>query len=612
MLWLALVTSEFFAGTAVCYHILRNKVDLPVILGLAFPIGMALSSLVFFVASAFFSFSAFHLLLHTCAISITSLVSLQKIRMDSLKNLTTLGFALIAIAASLFLTPKMYPSDVSVHRAFQSDVAEEIALTNSFRRGANGGFVNMFKIRHPSCYKCVARSRWLTAVNSAMLMTGGAGLRMALLVPSLLMTASFLFLLQKLASHFVSSPFSCLFLFLFCGGLGFFTFFENGVRTNPDLDFVFNLGRSQTEWSHPLLHYIFAFRPSQLSLCLVIGTMIVLVNGVGKRELAFVGLTLGILPAVQHQVFLGQFVFVSVYFTLRIASKKRKLREMTLRVATFAVFFAIPGCFTLVHYWPRATNAKLVTRAAFWNSLSHSGVFFPMLTLWWRALGPFVVIVMFVSWFVLDKELRMLFIPACVIFVIGNVFQFQGYNRCQIILFYPFWMVPAVIVFVATFEKLAKKVRSEQLKGVVTGLGIVIFVLSTASGCLGYWRLRGRSVVVFDSDMERAAQWITANTPRKAVFISAISDFDTVAQLAGRVSYFQNARYAWLYGFVFPVDRNKEIEELLRHSDSDLLPKVKYVVNKEEEAQSHQLVTWGRGNWSKVFTCQTIVIFERN
>ena len=612
MFWVALVAGEILAGAAACYHVLRNRVDPAVVFGLAFPVGMGLSSLLFFVISAFIGFNWLHVVLHSCGLIGVSVVSLRKMRLDGLKNRADVAFAVISVVVALGIVPSMYPSDVDVHASFRLDIAEEIALINSFRWGANGGFVNLFKIRHPACYKCVARSRWMTAVNSAMMMVGGAGLRVAMMVPSLLLVVSMCFLLQKLAAKFVKMSAVCLLLFLFCGGLGFFEFFEDGVRMKRDLDFVFDLGTRHTEWSHPLFHYMFPYRPSQLALCLVIGMMIVVSGGLGKREFAFVGMVLGLLPAVQHQVFIGAVIYVSLYVGFVLLMKQVKWREMASEFITFAVFFSIPGFFTLVHYLPRATNASLVTKNTFWEPLTKRGAFFAPLAVWWQALGPFVVVVLVVSWFVIQRDLVMLFAPACVVFVIGNLYQFQEYNRHSIILFYPLWMTPAVIVFVATFEQLVAMIRSEQGKGVITGMGIVLVVCSTASGMLGFVRLRKRHSKAITSDMETAAAWIAGNTPRKAVFISSAADYDIVVQLAGKVSYLHHPWFATRYGFQFGgVDRNKEIESFINESDSNILPKVKYVVNTAGQSPERHLVHWGRGNWSKVYASPTVTIFQR-
>jgi hypothetical protein len=43
--------------------------------------------------------------------------------------------------------------------SFSGDIHEEFALVNSLFRGANSGIVNIFKIRHTECYRCIVRTR---------------------------------------------------------------------------------------------------------------------------------------------------------------------------------------------------------------------------------------------------------------------------------------------------------------------------------------------------------------------------------------------------------------------------------------------------------------------
>jgi hypothetical protein len=111
--------------------------------------------------------------------------------------------------------------------------------------------------------------------------------------------------------------------------------------------------------------------------------------------------------------------------------------------------------------------------------------------------------------------------------------------------------------------------------------------------------------------MEKLANWIAANTPRKAVFISSSETFDPIVALAGKQSFYQNARSAWEYGYNLD-DREAQIHNLLENGDSrDILPKVTHVLNWEEHSVKRHLIRWGNGNWTKIYNLDGFVLFQR-
>lgn len=589
-------------------------------IALAIPIGFGLSSLLFFGCAFLLGFSSIHLISHTVGLCVISYILLMRrhLKKQKLKykpDRSTIIFIVISLLVSYFATRKMYiPAPYSLNTSFVGDIPEEIALINSFYHGVNSGFVNIFKIRHPTCYKCTARSKWITAFHSAMIRLGKSSLRIALTFPSYCMIYSICFLIMKLAQQYMKGyflPIVVLLVFLNAGSFGFVSLFDTKHKQNKDLDFVFNWGSLQTQWSHPLLQYIYAHRPSQLSICLCLSVFLLLATGASsKREMAYLGIVVGLLPGVQHQVWWCTLIYLICYTILTqfiYKSKDKKPAYITFLVIYFAV-----AAIQLLQYLPRSNRAPLIEKEKFSNSVMHKGIYFPDISLWIQALGFFPIFTLILCWFVIDKKLRTIYIPSCIIFLIGNYYRFQGYDRHNIFLFYPLWMTIASIVFVNTLYKFSKLPKGEEAQGVVIGFSIILVFCQVASSLLGFYRLSSRHVLIWNEGMEAAAEWIANNTPKKAVFISTDRDFDIVVNLAGKVSYFQSERNAWLYGFLHH-GQTREITDLLKESDSTTIaPKIKYVVNHKGICTERHLVNWGRGEWSKVFENSEIIIYQRH
>lgn len=642
MIWLVSLISQLLFGFELSFFAFSSKFEFFTIFCIGIPIGFSISALAFYLISFFFRFNSLCLLIHTgvlCFIGYTFEFfrwrKKQKL-FPKIPEKSNIFYFVLSIVLALIIVPPMYlpksndPKDsyVYAHQSFTGDIIEEISLMNSFYHGCNSGFMNLFKIRHPVCYKCHARSKWLTALHSAMLLVGYSSYRQALVAPSIFMFQSICYLMLHLSSFYLRKNIflsvSSLFLFLFLGGLGFTYWLKSSSRRNPEVDFVFQLGSKQTEWSHPLFHYIFALRPSQLSLSLILSMLVILteINPLGPFEMAALGIIIGVLPAIQHQVFICSVIFLAVHWviTLPFLQSKRQIRQTRQNLGayilkyygTFLISFGIFSFFPLIHYLPRANRYGMVFRDDFWDGLTQEGKFFAPFQVWFDALGFFPLITLFLCWFVIynNKKILHIYIPSLFIFILANYYRFQPYIRQNIIVFYPFWAISSCIVFMYTVSKLSKMPKSEEVQGVLIGLFGFLYLCCIWSAALGYYRLRNRKTQAWDDEMMKVANWISQNTPTKAAFISSLTDFDIVAVLAGKVSCIHNPKVAWIDGFQ-PVQKEEDISLILEGSTSPkLLPKVKYVLSYKNERRRHfeQSKT---GNWTKIYSTDNYILYQR-
>jgi hypothetical protein len=450
-------------------------------------------------------------------------------------------------------------------------------------------------------------------MHSAMMLIGYSGDRMAYVAPSIVMFAAFCFMLMRFSKLYFDNlilAVATVLLVLLAGGLGFFEWFDQPAGTR-DFDYVFNTGSHTTEWSHPLFHYVFGHRESQMSLCVAVAILYLLAETPGRRELACAGVLAGILPACQHQAFVSFALWMVVYIAIDFLTDKKQIADKLKEFMGFGLFFVIVGFFPLIHYTPRANRAPMLRKDYFWQGLVGQGSYFPKLRLWWDALGVFGVVVLLLCWLGFDKRLIKLYVPGMAVFLLANFYRMQGYSRLNVIAFYPWWMLVASIVFLSFFGTMANRCQTDQPKGVIIGLGVVAFALSICSGTLGYINLRNKQAQVFSPEFESAGKWIAENTPRKAVFITTDAEYDTVIQSAGRVSYWHSQRSGWMYGFDV-ANKNGDIVALVsRTEDPGILPKVGWVLNQGGRSPDRVLENWALANWSRVYNSGNFTVYRR-
>jgi hypothetical protein len=407
-----------------------------------------------------------------------------------------------------------------------------------------------------------------------MLRIGFASLRICFTAPSFLLFFSLCFSFCHFAKLFLSGIFltvASLFAFLFAGGFGFVRWFWRQPRLNPFLDFVRDLGGTQTEWYHPILHYMFAHRVSLMSLAVMSAVLDLLSAPVKPhrvKTLNFViGGLLGLLLSAQHQAFLGGLVLVVV---------NRCLNYETLgprEVAAFGLPFFATVALQAVHFLPGKTHMPLWKAANVWDDLPGRGIFFAPLYFWASALGVFAAVSLVGVWFFPDRRLLRVYVPAVAVFAIGNTAEMQG---MPLFLLYPGWMIVAAVVFIATLVRFTQVPQTEQGKGAATAWATVAFACAVASAMIGFARLRGQTRELWHYDFERIGNWIAGNVPIKAVFIGVDREFNPVSTIAGRRAV-ALSEMVLSGASLRPVpDEKKAALGLLADPDPAVLPKVRY------------------------------------
>ncbi|EAY11376.1 hypothetical protein TVAG_379580 [Trichomonas vaginalis G3] len=486
----------------------------------------------------------------------------------------------------LLLLKDMYFSQKNLLQQNVADYfTEEYMLIKSFTIGINSGFTNIFKIHHPICYKCVCRSRWITALHTAMMVKSFASERVAILIPSYLYIFSICLIHMQLSNTFLKNSFLSVLstiVFLFAGGLEFFGLLIHDYP--PETDFVHHRRNYETEWLHPILEYLVPYRPSQLATGLFL-TLISILTQVGnkphrKRDLILCGIVSGLILPAQYQVFAASVLFTTIYlFYLPISKddndgKKNNIFDIVFYFVPLGIISIIP----LLQFFPRSSNFRLLSQDKVSTPLIKRGIFFSPFVYWIENLGVFAVITLTLGLFVIGKKLQQLYYPSLVVFFLLNFFKLQPVARQNIFVFIPCWLSIASIVFMSTLSWISQKPKSEESKGIALAWCTFFFVAAIMSSLIGLQMCRNN---VFEISLEErdAADWITQHTSTKDVFISDIQKpYTPVPYLSGRRIF--ASRVDILEQFDKTVDwKNVEFSKLLSNlSDKSIAKKVKYAL----------------------------------
>ena len=619
MIWFFCLGSQIIFGIEAVKLILGAKIDFYTLISIGIVFGIGFSSFSFFLCSAFLGFNKFHILIHIALLSVFSYTLIttelikKKFKITKPKS-NQIIFLLVSLFFSLLFAPHIYnPSERAFHTAFKSDISDEITLMNSFYQGANSGIVNIFKIRHPYCYKCVARTNWLTALHSAMMKVCGLSTNKALSYPSFLFIFAFSYIIQQLTYEIVrNTMFSVLSIYLvyFLGGPGFIHYADKDIRQYGPLDFVFSWGSITTQWSHPIYHYMFAFRPSQYALCLAASIIYIMRLSIKRGEMFLVGCFLGLLLPTQFPAFIAGCLYCFSYFALNSTLNNKTEKNLLIPMIAFAISFGCIIAIPLFHFIPRESNDYLIRNAQFFDDEINAGASFPFLKTWFKCIGISLIIAP-IGFFIMKKENRNMLISSLIVFIIGNYVSFSHYNRMNIHYFYPFLIPNMCISMVFVFNYFYKKVKEEETQGIILGLSFVFSILMSISALYGFIKLYKNTDAYWSKEDEEVAEWIANNTPKKAVFIAAFNEMSVVSLLAGKVLYYHMPRLVWLNNFQLG-NKQQEMEALLNNpASNDLIPKVEYCVHSEKN-NDHFIIPEGAGKWSIVYHNNSYVIYKRN
>jgi hypothetical protein len=607
-LWIATLFSQVLAGLQLSLYFLDTNMSLLFVAALGAPAGIGLSTLIFHFCSSVLGQNVVHLSVHTVCLLVFGLWMFRKNfrsarhRLKTIPRVHVISAAVFTVACFYFPYKIYFAYPRALAMSIESQLTEELSLQASFFLGVNSGFVNPLCIHHPSFVGHCAVSRWLMAFHTAMLRTGFASLRWALVVPSFILadafcvSAFFLALEFRLPDYLAgAAPFVCLLV----SGHGYLRFLDNRKRLARANDYVSQFGPGKVTRFHPVLHLLFSFRGSLLALPLVTAIIFVLYwsvksrHGSNKSMLSFMGFLAGvILPPAQHQAFVGLVVFFVVFLCIQWMS-----RGLTRELRGFALALIVG---TVIHI-PRFIDRAFFRTLVDLRSIDDGGVFLT----WWHNCGLMVFVLFVLSWFKMNADEYNLWIPWWITFALFNVLKLQADIAYNIFLFFIVCYPLGTICFLATLYRFILAPAELEAKGVAAGVSSIVVVSCTLSGAMGIWRQIGNCRPAWGVSEEQVVNWILKKTSTDAVFMAPLAPFNPFAVLTGRTMFMEHPEVMAHVGFDHTA-REHEWSKFLQTNQSETISKtVNYIVKTPETPGID------KGRWKEVFSNRDFSIYQK-
>jgi hypothetical protein len=307
----------------------------------------------------------------------------------------------------------------------------------------------------------------------------------------------------------------------------------------------------------------------------------------------------GVLPAIQHQAFFAMLVFTFFHCSFQ-CTRQHFLHVFLNLIGAAAVSFAALN----LYRYSDGNFLNTFSISPVWEWELQSGCLFPMLRYFWSIGGVFPFICLVAPWFYLGIIERQFFFAFVFTVIVLSYWRLQIRPEDNIFAFYSLLYTLGSVMFILVTYRAFKAQRSDDRKGLMIGVMIVMIVSMSVSVIAGMRSLLHWTECWNLSD-EEVAIWIRENTPIDAVFFYDPIPLHFIAVLTGRQNFCGNSAVLESEGF----QGNKCIEEIKSWGLS-LNPSVQYVVSKDDE-QDPLFVLNKSKTWRIIYHKKGRIIFER-
>ncbi len=397
---------------------------------------------------------------------------------------------------------------------------------------------------------------FLVNAASASLRFFGLGLRMAVIIPSLVMLFCVFFgfwlLGDKIIGGRVSPNVTAWLLFACNGGFGFFYFFEKysfseiftGYYTTPT-----NLIDENMRWVNVICDMLIPQRTTMAGWCVVLACIYLLLTALektvsgegGRREFLVLSVVAGGLLMVHTHSFLALGILSAAWFfgalpkTLREGTA-RKLVENYVIYGVICIGLAAPQFFRFT--MDSVSGGNLLQDNLGWVAGEENWLWFYV-----KNIGV-VFVAMIPMMFILRGEKARIFWGAMAIFALANLTAFQPNLYDNNKLLYIWYMLTDILVCDWIWGGLDKiplrPVRRAAVSALVF-LGIFSGVLSMMREAIGEYQLLSREQVA-------AAEFIVENTQPDSLILTSTDHTNPVSILAGRNIPCGSSLYLFFHG----------------------------------------------------------------
>ncbi len=400
---------------------------------------------------------------------------------------------------------------------------------------------------------------FLVNAASASLRFFGLSLRMAIIVPSVVMLFCVFWgvwlLAEKLTGKLAPTLMSWL-LFFGNGGFGFVYFFGKyrfsdiftGFYTTPT-----NLVAEDIRWVNVICDMLIPQRTTMAGWCVVIPAVFLLItaiektleNGSGRREVLVLAVLAGALPMVHTHSFLALGILSAAWFFCALPQARRKGRVREL-VWNYVFYGAVCLVLAAPQFFKWTMGSVRTGNLLQWNLGWVAGANGALKN--WLLFFIMNVGIVFLGWipalFGLRGEKRGLLLGAMAIFALSNLMAFQPnlYDNNKLLYI---WFLVTDILVCDFFWSIAETAPSRLLRA---ALAAVIVFYGTFSGGLSLLREAVSGYRLLSAEQVAAAEFVIDETAPDSVFLTSTAHTNPVSVLTGRNIVCGSSLYLYFHG----------------------------------------------------------------
>lgn len=593
-----LVLTDSIFGSCVLFHILnryQKYIDYRTIIAIGSPLGILVSSWVFFILEIFFPLTCIHGLIHILfsLLMAVFLLSLNRKKIKLRVIYDVFYFMVGAIFPSVYVSFLIYYglfyNDNDSKGAVYGDMPFHLNIISSFVHGCNSKRKYLFDMLSPYFSGTILAYPFIPDYYSAVIIKCfDTTFHTSLILPSFVMCFSLFTMLYSLTYVFAKSDFPCVlspFFFVFGGGTGFIHVFQK-IESLFYVDFCHNLPNKRNgTWMQPIIHVVLPQRSSLFSLPIVWGVIFMFIisedfsTRFSPRYYVAIGLLISVLPQVQGHALIALFQWCFAHCLINIPVKIHE--KMVYYVVNHSIIIAVVcvfGLFQLKPYMGRAKSDNFFTFSKIWSSERVYNSFFKF---WWNGLGIFIVIALLHGVILLNFRQFKLYIPSLFVFILANFILYQPWNHDNNKVVNASFL-PLAIPVVANFFSIMFKNYNKKILIII----VPLFIFSILSGFLAnHMAITQTYPIFYHTGLREVADFVIKNTDIRDVWLTDNDHSNPITCFAGRQILIGYDGWMASHNIIDATRYNAKREALLNPDSVPTLDKynVKYICQRKEK-----------------------------
>ena len=544
------VSAAVFFGYEFFSLLMYGKANRATCLAVGSTVGIIANGWSYFIASVHIELNLKHGIINSLIFSILGVILLifKKIiskfypkKQEKPMKPIALFFSVVApsVFIGAYIWTGIFGSGLYAKGSAYGDFPFHMNLIMSFVHGCNKKRNSVFDVLTPFyAHEPLAYPIIPNFYSAVLISCFGTSLHEAVFAPSIIFAISIFIILKEICLKFSESDLACCiapWLFLLIGGLGFTKYFDEKARNNYITDYVHKWDDKQKEfWFQTIHDILLPQRASLFSLPIAWSVILLLMTFNGEKNLRVffgIGLVVASLGQVQPHSIIALLEWGGSFAAITFPFKNKK------KWSVWIMNYFVLGVTAIAIGVPQFLPFFGRTKSGFWKFAPIYIEEHPkdgFIYMWWKALGPFIVLSLIHVPLSLNKKQLTYYIPSLFVFLVSNFVWYQP------------WSLDNTKVFNATFIPICcvgisyflRKIADFGIIGALTSIGLFCFCI--ASGALSArkcWYDKGQLWSIYEAPFV-IAEWVKNRTGPKDVWLTDQGHTNPVICLAGRQNFF--------------------------------------------------------------------------